>query len=28
LDGAEQADDLDSILSIRDRCGVLITTRR
>lgn len=28
LDGAEQADDLTTVLAIRDRCGVLVTSRR
>ena len=28
LDGTEQADDLEAVLAVRGRCGVLITTRR
>jgi hypothetical protein len=28
LDGAEQADDLPAVMAIRDRCGVLVTSRR
>ena len=28
LDGAEEADDLDAVLRLRGRCGVLITTRK
>lgn len=28
LDGAEQADDLNALLNIRDRCCILITSRR
>jgi tetratricopeptide (TPR) repeat protein len=27
LDGAENADDLPAVLKVRDRCGVLVTTR-
>ncbi len=28
LDGAEQADDLPALLEVRDRCGVLVTSRK
>lgn len=28
LDGAEEADDLEAVLAVRDRCGVIITSRK